>query len=435
MASRLPSAAWTRSLGSPSRGSIAPRGSAPIRGTTTRPRLRKALLVLVCVLILPISLAWGAIYLALGAAAGLIAWLYLVISIAAIVIFSRTRDTEWLLRVELLDILLAPTISMAFVGGFIASGAVGLWGILAPLGALVFDGARAGVRWFVAFVAVFLVSGIVGEVAGGGRSTLPAWFESTMIALNVTVAGAVVFGLLAQFVRQREEALAALRVEQDRAESLLLNILPRSIADKLKADTATIADQFAAASILFADVVDFTPLSDRLQPAEVVGILDHLFTHFDLLADRYGVEKIKTIGDCYMVAAGVPTPRADHARVMALMALDMRDAMRSQDAVGHLGLEIRIGINSGPVVAGVIGRKRFLYDLWGDAVNMASRMESHGTPGPDPGHAGDVRAAPGRVRAGAAGHHPDQGQGRRRDLVPGRSPLIASRRSRPAART
>ena len=202
-----------------------------------------------------------------------------------------------------------------------------------------------------------------------------------MIALNVTVAGAVVFGLLAQFVRQREEALAALRVEQDRAETLLLNILPQSIAERLKADDATIADQFAAASILFADVVDFTPMSDLLQPAEVVGLLDHLFTHFDLLAERYGVEKIKTIGDAYMVAAGVPTPRADHARVMALMALDMREAMRSDDDVGHLGLELRIGINSGPVVAGVIGRKRFLYDLWGDAVNMASRMESQGTPG------------------------------------------------------
>jgi class 3 adenylate cyclase len=191
----------------------------------------------------------------------------------------------------------------------------------------------------------------------------------------------VVFGLLVAFVRQREQAVAALRVEQDRAENLLLNILPRSIAERLKADTTTIADQFTEASILFADVVDFTPLSDRLQPAEVVGILDHLFTHFDSLADRYGVEKIKTIGDCYMVAAGVPTPREDHARVMALMALDMREAMRSRDAVGRLGLELRIGINSGPVVAGVIGRKRFLYDLWGDAVNMASRMESQGTPG------------------------------------------------------
>jgi adenylate cyclase len=344
-------------------------------------RLRKALLVLVCLLILPISAAWGAIYLALGAMAGLLAWLYFAVSAVAIAIFSRTRDTERLLRVEMLAILLTPTISMAFVGGFVASGAVGLWGILAPLGALVFDGARAGVRWFVAFVVLFLVSGIVGELTGGGESALPAWFESTMIALNVTVGGAVVFMLMVQFVRQREEAVAALRIEQDRAENLLLNILPRSIADRLKTDATTIADQFSAASILFADVVDFSPLSDRLQPSEVVGILDSLFTHFDLLADRYGVEKIKTIGDCYMAAAGVPTPRADHARVMALMALDMREAMRSPEAVGHLGLEIRIGISSGPVVAGVIGRKRFLYDLWGDSVNMASRMESHGTPG------------------------------------------------------
>jgi adenylate cyclase len=127
--------------------------------------------------------------------------------------------------------------------------------------------------------------------------------------------------------------------------------------------------------------VDFTPLAERLPPAEVVGVLDHLFSHFDVLAERYGLEKIKTIGDCYMVAAGVPSPRSDHARALALMALDMQAAMRSVDEMGHLGLELRIGINSGPVVAGVIGRKRFLYDLWGDAVNTASRMESHGTSG------------------------------------------------------
>jgi adenylate cyclase len=344
-------------------------------------RLRKTLLVLICLLILPIALAWGVIYLALGAMAGLIAWLYLSISVAAIVYFARTRDTARFLRVELLDILLAPTVSMAFVGGFLASGAVGLWGILAPLGALVFDGTRAGIRWFMAFVAVFLVSGIAGELISGGQSPLPAWFSSVMIALNVTVGGAVVFGLLATFVRQRAEALASLRIEQERAETLLLNILPSSIAEQLKTAPGTIADQFAAASILFADVVDFTPLAERLRPTEVVNLLDHLFSHFDDLAERYGVEKIKTIGDAYMVAAGVPVPRSDHARVMALLALDMRESMRSQDSVGHLGLEIRIGINSGPVVAGVIGRKRFLYDLWGDAVNMASRMESHGTAG------------------------------------------------------
>jgi guanylate cyclase len=210
---------------------------------------------------------------------------------------------------------------------------------------------------------------------------LPGWFTSTMLALNIAVGGTIVFTLLAVFASQRRDALAGLRREQAKAEDLLLNILPRSIADRLKAQTQPIADHFGSASILFADVVDFTPWSERLPPAEVVRYLDHLFSHFDELAERWGLEKIKTIGDCYMVAAGVPTPRADHARALALMALDMLEAMRSSDDVGHLGLELRVGINSGPVVAGVIGRKRFLYDLWGDAVNTASRMESYGTPG------------------------------------------------------
>ena len=343
-------------------------------------RLRKTLLVVIAILVLPIALVWGTLFLALGAAAGAIAYLYFAISVVALAFFARTRDARTFLRIELLDILLSPTISMAFVGGFIGSGGVGLWGILAPLGALVFDGVRSGVRWFVAFLAVFLAFGLAGELTPG-LSPLPTWFESAMIALNIAVGGTIVFTLLALFARQREDALAELRTEQDKAENLLINILPRSIAEKLKSDTATIADQFDAASILFGDVVDFTPLSERLAPADVVGILDHLFSHFDTLAERYGLEKIKTIGDCYMVAAGVPTPRPDHARVIARMAIDMREAMSSQDGVGHLGLDLRIGINSGPVVAGVIGRKRFLYDLWGDAVNTASRMESHGTPG------------------------------------------------------
>jgi adenylate cyclase len=343
-------------------------------------RSGKALLVLISVLILPISLLWGGLYLALGAPSGLLAFAYFSVSLGAIAIFARTRDFALLLRIELLAILLAPNLSMIPLGGFITSTGVGVWGILAPMGALVFDGVRAGIRWYIAFLAVFLGSGAAGEILGT-VSPLPRWFTSTMLALNITVGGTMVFTLLALFAVQRRNALAALRVEQEKAESLLLNILPRSIADKLKADTQTIADQFTAASILFADVVDFTPLSERLPPAGVVGILDHLFSHFDTLADRYGLEKIKTIGDCYMVAAGVPTPRPDHAQALALMALDMLEAMHSSDEVGHLGLELRVGINSGPVVAGVIGRKRFLYDLWGDAVNTASRMESHGTTG------------------------------------------------------
>jgi adenylate cyclase len=344
-------------------------------------RSRKALLVLISVLILPIAVLWGALYLALGSPVGWVPLVYFVVLLAAIGIFSRTRDFAQLLRVGLVDILLAPTLSMIPLGGFLGSGGVGLWGILAPLGALVFSDVSGAARWYAAFVAVFLGSGFLGEVVGGVSPKPPVQFTSLMLALNVAVGGAIMFILLAVFAKERGDALSALRGEQEKAENLLLNILPRSIADKLKAHAQPIADQFSSASILFADVVDFTPFSERLAPGDVVGILDHLFSHFDTLAERYDLEKIKTIGDCYMVAAGVPTPRPDHARALADMALDMVDAMRTNDEVGHLGLELRVGINSGPVVAGVIGRKRFLYDLWGDAVNTASRMESHGTNG------------------------------------------------------
>ena len=344
-------------------------------------RARKALLVLISALILPVAALWGALYLALGSPVGVVPLVYFAVLFGAMAVFSRTRDFPWLLRVGQVDILLAPTLSMIPLGGFLDSAGVGLWGILAPLGALVFGDVRSAVRWYVAYLVVFLGAGIAGEVVGPIWPPLPEGFTTAMLALNIAVGGTIVFVLLAVFASQRREALTALRQEQVKAENLLLNILPRSIADRLKAQDRPIADQFGSASILFADVVDFTPWSERLPPAEVVGYLDHLFSHFDQLAERYGIEKIKTIGDCYMVAAGVPTPRPDHARALALMALDMLEAMRSNEELGDLGLELRIGINSGPVVAGVIGRKRFLYDLWGDAVNTASRMESHGTPG------------------------------------------------------
>jgi adenylate cyclase len=336
-------------------------------------RKRKALLVYVAVLILPISLVWGVLYLALGAPSGVVAFAYLVVSVVSIGLFARTRDFELLLRIQLLNITLAPTLSMWPTAGFLASGAVGLWGILGPLGALVFSTVRASVRWFVLFAVAFLAAGIAGELSGG-LSQLPRWFSTTMLVLNVIVGGGVVFALLAVFAQQRQDA-------QERVENLLLNILPRSIAEKLKDRPQTIADSFTSASILFADVADFTPMSERLSPTRVVEMLDQLFGHFDSLAERYDVEKIKTLGDCYMAASGIPSPRPDHARCLALMALDMLDSVRERGSVGSLGFELRIGINSGPVVAGVIGRKRFLYDLWGDAVNTAGRMQTDGTPG------------------------------------------------------
>ena len=336
-------------------------------------RRRKALLVYLAVLIWPISLVWGTLYLALGAVSGAVAFAYLIVSVASIGLFARTRDFELLLWIQLLDITLAPTISMWPTAGFLSSGAVGLWGILGPMGALVFGNVPSSIRWFLLFAAAFLGSGIIGELTGG-LSELPRWFSTTMVALNVVVGGAVVFLLLAVFARQRQDA-------QDRAETLLLNILPRSIADKLKDNPQTIADSFTSASILFADVADFTPMAERVAPVHLVEMLDQLFGHFDSLAERYDVEKIKTLGDCYMAASGIPSPRPDHAHCLAMMALDMLDAVRDQGEVGALGFELRIGINSGPVVAGVIGRKRFLYDLWGDAVNTAGRMQTESAPG------------------------------------------------------
>ncbi|HET7928320.1 MAG TPA: adenylate/guanylate cyclase domain-containing protein [Actinomycetota bacterium] len=344
-------------------------------------RQKKSLLVLLAVLIAPVSVVWGILYLALGSWVGIAPLVYCAISVASLLVFARTKNFQFLLVVQLLDILIAPTAGgQMLVGGFLPSGGVGLWGILAPLGALVFLEVPRAVRWFFAFIVVFLLTGIAGELFFPDAD-LPVWFTSTMLALNVVGVASISFMLLATFAHQRNEALTALRAEQEKSEALLINVLPRPIADRLKATDRTIADHYDATSILFADVVDFTPLSERLPPADMVDILDRLFTHFDALVERHGLEKIKTVGDCYMAAAGVPDPHPDHARRVARLALDMRDAVSNVTVDGREGLELRIGINSGPVVAGVIGRKRFLYDLWSDAVNTASRMESHGTPG------------------------------------------------------
>jgi class 3 adenylate cyclase len=172
-----------------------------------------------------------------------------------------------------------------------------------------------------------------------------------------------------------------LDVAHQRSEDLLLNILPPSIAGRLKATRGTIADGFSEVTVLFADIVGFTTLSAQRAPHRIVELLNELFCHFDDLADRLGLEKIKTIGDCYMVAAGLPEPRDDHAEAIAHMALEMLRVVHEMAAKHGEALDVRVGIHTGPVVAGVIGKRKFVYDLWGDTVNTASRMESHGVPG------------------------------------------------------
>lgn len=180
-------------------------------------------------------------------------------------------------------------------------------------------------------------------------------------------------------LRDQEKAyLEQLRIEQEKSERLLLSILPEPIAERLKQNPRTIADSFPDVSVLFADIVGFTKLWSRISPTELVELLNEIFSGFDELTYKNGLEKIKTIGDAYMVVGGLPIPREDHAEAIAQMALDMQKRMAQFNRGNHEPFSIRIGINSGPVVAGVIGTNKFIYDLWGDTVNMASRMESHG---------------------------------------------------------
>jgi adenylate cyclase len=342
---------------------------------TADERFRKRLLVGVALVILPIGFLWGCLYWAVGErGVALTPWAYVTGSTISLVVFARTRNFAFLRTAQLLLILVAPALGTVALGGLREASGVILWSLFAPLGAVAFDRPVRAWPWFAAFVATILLALVLSEVVRPDGADLPDAFVRTFDVLNIAVVSFVAMVLLVTFARGREAA-------QARVETLLLNVLPADVAQRLQSDPNSIADHFDDVSILFADVVDFTPLSSRLEAREVVGFLDRLFTSFDELVDRHEVEKIKTIGDCYMVAAGVPRPRPDHAHALARLALEMRECAKRclPDRDGH-DLRLRIGISSGPVVAGVIGRRRFLYDLWGDTVNMASRMESHGTP-------------------------------------------------------
>jgi class 3 adenylate cyclase len=184
-------------------------------------------------------------------------------------------------------------------------------------------------------------------------------------------------------LRQEENKyLKRLQEEQAKSDRLLLNILPAAVAERLKsAEDASIADHFESVTVLFADLVDFTTLAATERPERVVEILNQIFSSFDVMAERRGLEKIKTIGDAYMAVAGLPVPRADHAEAAALFAIDMLEEIEHFSLVYGVDISLRVGIDSGPVIAGIIGRNKFTYDLWGDTVNTASRMESLGLPG------------------------------------------------------
>jgi class 3 adenylate cyclase len=281
---------------------------------------------------------------------------------------------------------LAPAVMVVLAAGLIiiGSGVVAFGGmqqsngnlvlaVLVPMGAVLLLGRRAAVPAYLAFAVLVIGAALTNSSLRTSLPIAPA-LGAALYAMNLLVAGIISLGLVVLIDGERLRAKA-------QSEALLLNVLPRAIVDRLQAGERVIADHCPEVTVLFSDVVDFTPFSERTSPERVVQVLDDLFTAFDELAERYRLEKIKTIGDAYMVVAGVPQARPDHAEVMVDMAVAMHGLTASQPEIDGHRLRVRTGIATGPVVAGVIGRRKFSYDLWGDTVNTASRMESSGIPG------------------------------------------------------
>jgi guanylate cyclase len=289
---------------------------------------------------------------------------------ALIALRLKPRWVKGIFGVVFFSFIAEVLVETIVLGGLVTSSATILFGLLAVLGALIAFSVRAAFWWMIAYLVTIVLALIV-----------PNWIEpvyvvevsASEVASVLIGATVIVFATMAYFVRQRDRF-------QQQSDDLLHNILPDEIAQRLKDDTTMIADSFESASVLFADVVEFTPMSAAMSAPELVGLLNNVFTAFDRLVAELGLEKIKTVGDEYMVAAGVPVARPDHAYVIAELALRIRDHVESNQFDGHR-IQLRIGINSGPVVAGIIGTHKFSFDLWGDTVNTASRMESEGLPG------------------------------------------------------
>jgi guanylate cyclase len=299
--------------------------------------------------------AWGAITLAL---AYLTAWFW----------FAATGSVAAAIGIATAASIAAQLLLHISLGGYANSGAFLMWGItMTFIVALVF-GRNAAIGLGIFYVVAAIVFGLLEQTLAANR-VAPDPTLSTMLFVTVLVGNLVLVSTIFMYF------LGRLSFERERAEGLLLNVLPEVVAAELKETGTTTARHYESVSVLFADIVGFTPLSAQMEPEEMVNQLNNVFTYFDSLADKYGVEKIRTIGDNYMVASGVPLPRDDHAQALCAMAVDMLEYSKTGP------LSFRLGINSGPAVAGVIGTRKFQYDIWGDTVNTASRMESHGEPG------------------------------------------------------
>jgi guanylate cyclase len=322
------------------------------------------------------GLVWSATYFALFSAS-LTAALPLIFGLIvgpALVVSHITRNHRIAIYAQIICIIYVTTFIQWSIGDVFDSGFVMAWAFLGPLIALMFFTIRQAMIWQGLFLLNIIISVVLNNFFAAHGQTVTQGERLVFFAMNLGIASFVVFGFAAYFVRN---ALA----EKQKADRLLRNILPEKIARTLKTRDGVIAENFERVSVLFADIVDYTAFSTDKKPTEVVSKLNEIFQQFDELVDRHGLEKIKTIGDAYMVVGGLPERHDLHEHAIAKMALEMMEVIqRAQRNDGEHFL-LRIGIHSGPVVAGVIGMRKFAYDLWGDTVNVASRLESNGIPG------------------------------------------------------
>jgi guanylate cyclase len=335
------------------------------------------------------GLIWTIVYYIYGAKnSAIIPGSYTVFSFLSLLIFRIYKNFNVFRTVQLVLILLLPCLLHLSLGDFISSSAVIIWSTLCPLGALAFHNSKAATYWFILFIIAVVAVFFLEYRIFPAENRLPDYLVRIFFVLNITAVTFLTFFVLRFFVSQNElvkfklkNEQALLAAEREKSEKLLLNILPISIAKRLKDGETIIANEYNQVAVLFADIVGFTNISQKITPAKLVENLNKIFTYFDKLVEAFGLEKIKTIGDSYMAASGLTEIKQGHIKKMADLALAMIADINKFSLDGHTICDVRIGIHTGPVIAGVIGSKKFSYDIWGDAVNTASRMESSGEAG------------------------------------------------------
>jgi class 3 adenylate cyclase len=350
---------------------------------TQEDKLQKSLLIFTCAFMNLAVMLWLAIYWFMGLNfSSNVPLAYQAISITSLAYFYKTRNFAPFRFVQLTLFLFAPFVMQWSIGNSVTSSGVMLWALLAPIGALVVSGWRDSILWFVAYLSLTFVSGAFDYMLGDTVVTkIPMKTIGVFFALNFAAMSSIVYFLVRYFVletekikNQLDQQHALLAEEQKKSERILLNVLPANIAERLKNNPGLIADGYADVTVMFADLVNFTQLTQQMSPEQMVSLLNTVFTWFDALTERHGLEKIKTIGDAYMVVGGLSRHREDYVADMADLAFDMMDFVSSHPALVRRNLGLHIGISTGPVVAGVIGTKRFIFDLWGDTVNVSSRL-------------------------------------------------------------